>query len=63
MVVPRRSRALDRQQHRRAGRSLPIELDLDTKNAAIDAERAHVQRTLKGEDEPTEKTEVPTFDE
>ena len=25
---------------------------LNTKNAAIDDERAHVQRTLKGEDEP-----------
>ena len=36
---------------------------LNTKNAAIDAEREHVQRDAKGEDEPTEKTEVPTFDE
>jgi integrase len=36
---------------------------LNTKQAAVDAERAHVERVLKGEDEPAEKTEVPTFEE
>jgi len=36
---------------------------INTKQAALDAERAHIERVLKGEDEPAEKTEVPTFEE
>lgn len=33
----------------------------DTKQAAIAAERAHIDRVLNGKDEPAEEQEVPTF--